>query len=492
MAQTQIRTWTNPSRNTHFTVFYDDGQPGNAARAIVVVVEALDPAQPIVDQGGGPKDGIVSGAELSRFCEGTTQVVLTAQGLTPYAAIATTANSPACDGSTLAITRLTGFAPVSPATTGYAEVQGSGGVGPYKVTVGPQPQVTANASGLASVSSLAPGSYPVTLVDSAATPATRTGNVLVPAAVINGCTLPGALNYNPTATANDGSCQFVAVDGQPAGLVAAHLPIAVQLRAAPIGGQPALVYLFLETAPTAAGPWTAAGTKRAAADPATAAVSFNVSEEAKALLRISPPVEAGVDPALSVLLRLRYVVRDAATSTDRFADTLVPFRALNAALAPPASGVLATGGYWDTAATLAAGVTATVPALPYPGCPGRVLVWLNRAGGWEQGVFTGRHLHGDDQTDPIAYRDAAGADRYASKGVVRDTLQVYSDKLDFATYTAYRGVRRAIQVYERTGAGQYTPVLVSGGSYQEYQEQTDKLFEVNFTLSYPPVLIQTQ
>ena len=244
------------------------------------------------------------------------------------------------------------------------------------------------------------------------------------------------------------------------------------------------------------------GQLRQPADPVSAAVAFNVSEVCKAqFASIAPPVEAGPDASLSRLLRLRYVVQSSA-GVDTYAGTLAPFRALNAAVAPPVDGVLTFPtayaeqpvgvALWRNTATLATGVSAEPLALPFTGCPARVFVWLNRLGGWQAGFFTGRHVRATDQAEPVAYRDQTGADRYASRGQVRPTLQVYSDKLPFATYQALRGIRDSIQVYERTGPGQYVPVLVASGSYTEYQEQTDKTFTVDFTISYPAVLVQTQ
>lgn len=502
MAQLQVRQWSDPSRNKLVTVFYDD----TPSRAVTVAYGPLDPAYPITDLGGAPRDGITAGTELTRFCEGPDLIVITATATDPFAAFAVTAGSASCDGSTLAIVRVTGFAPAASATTGYAEVQAGGGTTPYSVTVGTTSVVCAD-TGLGTVARLAPGTYAVTLRDGAGI--TRTGSVTIPAAVIIGCTLPSALNYDPAANSNSGGCLFVQMDAEPTYFAAAHLPMPVRLRASPLGGQPAVVTLFIEYVPDTTGTWTLAATKTQTADPLTAAVSFNVSEEAKALLRIRPPVEADDDAALSVRMRLRYEVADSAGLVT-YTDTRPAFRVVNATVpvnvALDLSGLLSQPAYatrppdsalWANTVTVVGGVTATpattIPesAVDWP-CPTRQLVWLNRAGGWDSGFFGGRHVHATDQADPLVYRDAAGADHYAGRGTVRPTLQVYSDKLDFATYTHLRGIRQSIQVYERVGAGQYVPVLVASASFTEYQEQTDKTFEVNFTISYPPVLIQTQ
>lgn len=501
MPQLDLRSWQDAARNKQVAVSYE----ATPARRIFVTTAPLDPAFPMA-AGGAPQDGLTAGAALTRFCEGTDELVFTASNVSPFAAFTLTANAPACDTSGLAIVRASGFAPVPPATTGRAEVQVSGGTAPLTVSVGNGAgtfvTVTADASGLAAFPSLPPGTYTVALADSSSPTRARNAALVVPAADVPGCPLPSALNYNPSATSNDGSCVFVAVDAQPAGLVAAHLPVPVRLRVAPIASQPGVVYLFLETAPAAAGPWSPAGQLRQTADPLTATAAFNASELCKARFdRIPPPVESGPDANLSRLLRLRYVVQSSA-GVDTYAGTLTPFRALNAAVAPPADGVLTTplpyaeqpvgAALWRNTATLAAGVVAEPLALPFTGCPARCFVWLNGAGGWQAGFFAGRHIRGTDQADALTFRDSTGAERYASRGTVRPTLQVYSDKQPLATYQALRGIRDSVQVYERTGPGQYVPVLVAAGSYVEYQEQTDKTFTVDFTISYPAVLVQTQ
>lgn len=319
-----------------------------------------------------------------------------------------------------------------------------------------------------------------------------------------GCTTPRALNYDPAATQDSAptACVFVQVTAKPADLVAAHLPIPVVVRASPTAaGLATIVVLHLDTAAATAGPWVEFASLRQVCD-ATATAHFNLSEAAKSLLRILPPVVDGVDPALSALLRVRYEVRDPATQALSYSGTVGTCRALNATVAPVAGAALTTptvyetlpagGAQWETTATLAGGVVNTLLDLPASGCPARQFVWLNPAGAWDTGFFFGHHGHGTDQADPLTVRDAAGADRYARRGTVRDTLQVYSDKLSYATFLALRGLRNSVQVYERTGPGQYVPVLVASESYSEFQEVTDKTFQVNFTVSYPAQLIQTQ
>ena len=492
MADIVIRTWRDAPHNKFVNVTYTDFP----ARLITAEPFPIDDTQPYPPGVGYARDGVVDGTELARFCEGTTLVVLTATDAEPFATIAVTPGSPTCDGSTLAIVRASGFA------AGTIEVQGSGGVAPYTASAGGA-TATATSAGLATLTGIAPGAYTATLTDAAGI--VRTASVLVPAAVINGCTLPGALNYNPNATDNDGSCLFVVLDEQPTDVWPAHAPIPVRLRAAPIDAQPAVVLLTIETAtpPGSALPWALVGTLRQQADPVFATVAFNVSELCKSVLRIAPPVELGNDPALSALCRLSYVVQSAA-GVNTYAAVFNPFRVINAVRLPEGADPLSLPVYttrpvgsalWVNRAIIDAATAEFVDVPESAGdwpCPTRQFVWLNPFGGWESGFFAGRHQHGTDQADPIAYRDANGADKYASRGTVRPTLQVYSDKLTYATYQAIRGIRDSIQVYERIGAGQYVPVLLASGSYTDYQEQTDKTFTVDFTISYPPVLIQTQ
>jgi hypothetical protein len=261
------------------------------------------------------------------------------------------------------------------------------------------------------------------------------------------------------------------------------------------------VVLRLDTAPSLSGPWVEFAQAKDVCDD-TATVRFNLSEAAKSLLRIQPPVESGTDPNLSALLRVRYEVLDPETLEPTYTGQVGICRALNAVIRPVSGAVLTTaipypnvptsGALWTTKATYAAGVTATPAALNATDCTARQFVWLNRKGVWDSAFFYGRHVHGTDQQDPISFRDAAGSDRYASKGNVRATLQVYSDLIDWPTYMAIRFIRRSIQVYERQAAGMYVPVLINVESFPEYTEQTDKTFQVNFTVSYPAQLIQTQ
>lgn len=322
--------------------------------------------------------------------------------------------------------------------------------------------------------------------------------------VVLGCTAPNAFNYDPKANKDSDptSCVFVVVDVPPAQIAAAHLPIPVLLRAAPTtSGLASIVVLILETAESLSGPWREFGRLKTLCDD-DARAEFNLSEAAKSLLRIQPPVESGTDPALSALLRARYEMLDPDTLGVLYTGEVGTTRVLNAVVQASSGATLTSattystvpdgGQLWQSVVTYAGGVRATLLDKEIDGCRARQFVWLNAAGAWDQGFFFGRHVHGTDQADAITYRTAAGAERYSSRGTVHDTLGVYSDITDWATYKLLRGLRQSIQVYERLGANQYVPVLLSAESFPEYVEQTDKTFQVNFTVSYPAQLIQTQ
>lgn len=322
--------------------------------------------------------------------------------------------------------------------------------------------------------------------------------------VVLGCTAPNAFNYDADANqdADPSTCVFVLVDVAPQQIAAAHLPIPVALRAAPtLSGMASIVVLILETADTLAGPWVEFGRLKTICDD-DARAEFNLSEAAKSLLRLKPPVESGIDPALSALLRASYEVLDPETLAVLYTGEVGTTRVLNAVLQASSGATLTTatpyataptgGQLWQSVVTYASGVRSTLVAKDGDGCRARQYVWLNAAGVWDQGFFFGRHAHGTDSADALSYRNGAGEDRYASRGTVRETIQVYSDITDWATYRLLRGLRQSIQVYERVAAGQYVPVLVTAESFPEYVEQTDKTFQVNFTVSYPAQLIQTQ
>lgn len=301
----------------------------------------------------------------------------------------------------------------------------------------------------------------------------------------------------------------------PPVLLAAHLPALAIVRAAPLPEAPAYALaparLLLVVEVFRAGDWQEAGRLAEICDEATGLARFDLSEYLKTQFSKTAPLEDGLpDPALAIRYRARF---GRTGSFDGVVDTEAGSfagLAVNAAVqlnpaglplplplgpaAPYASIPVGYAGYRSTVNAAGTGI-GNAPAVPevatdWP-CAMRQFVWLTPEGAWAWGFFSGRHEHGTETGEPTVLRQAGGVERYADAGDTRDTLRVYSDVLDWATYQVLRGVRRSPQVYERLATGAYVPVLVERGSFVEYKE-TDKVFAVDFTVRYPVVTIQTQ
>lgn len=93
MAVTEIRSWQDESRNKLVRVFYEDVPD----RRITYEVTPLDPAGNMLG-GGRPTDGLNGGDSLGTFCEGSTQVRLTAKNFAPFAEFVAVPDSPDCLG----------------------------------------------------------------------------------------------------------------------------------------------------------------------------------------------------------------------------------------------------------------------------------------------------------------------------------------------------------------------------------------------------------
>jgi hypothetical protein len=299
-------------------------------------------------------------------------------------------------------------------------------------------------------------------------------------------------------------------DTTPPAVSAAHLPLLAVLRAAPYGTPLAPAVLLLVVEVQRAGAWVEAGKLREGCDPVLGTALFDLSEFVKTQFADTPPDETGgIDAALSIRYRARYglapdFIGVAGTEAGSFeglalnaAEVVNPSAApLPFALGPPAPYASVPAGYarFESLLTSSAGVTnvatVAVASSDWP-CPVRQFVWLHPSGAWAWGFFSGRHEHGDETGDGALVRRAGGVEKYVSRGDVRNRLSVYSDKVDFATYQVLRTVRTSVQVYERLPSGLYVPVVVEAGSYPGYKE-TDKTFEVNFTVRYPIQVRQTQ
>lgn len=297
------------------------------------------------------------------------------------------------------------------------------------------------------------------------------------------------------------------VDATPPALAAAHLPMQLVLRAAPAGTPLAPAALLLVAEVLRGTAWLEVGRLRETCDPVLGTAYFDLSEYLKTQFADTAPDESGdPDPALSIRYRVRYGRSPGFTGTVGTEAGTVSGLAVNAAeavnpgadplplaigpVSPYASVPLTYAGFCSTvnAAGTGIGNLPVVPAVAAP-CPVRQFVWLTRRGAWAWGLFTGRHEHGTDTGDDVTVR-RAGGDFYVGGGDIRQTLRVYSDKVDFATFLVLREVRRARRVYERLPTGLYVPVLIEKGSFADYRE-TDKVFEVNFTVRYPVLVVQT-
>ncbi|TGE08758.1 hypothetical protein [Hymenobacter fodinae] len=237
-------------------------------------------------------------------------------------------------------------------------------------------------------------------------------------------------------------------------------------------------------------------------------LSINLSEYLKAHFTISAPVESGPDAALVLFYRANWGLQPAYTgATGTPIGGTGDLRVLNAAeRLPVGQRKLSRVAYANVPEDFArfentislspARVVAesNIPesATEWP-CPQfyRQFVWLNRFGGWDWGLFRGKHEHGTDVADGTGYTDETGTERYASRGPVRRTMNVYSDRLTATQAAILRGIRSSIQVYERLPTGQYVPLKVQPGSFRDYQV-LDKIYVVDFTVAYSPLLIQTQ
>lgn len=389
------------------------------------------------------------------------------------------------------------FPPDNPGGTGRAELDIAGVSGPITVEV-----------------SLNPPTGPVLQQFSYAAPVTA---LLVGLAV--GTTYfvrirfagPPAEEMTTTLTAPAFVLPPPTLESRPPALTAAHLPVLALLRATPTGDPltPALLLLVIEV--NRAGVWQPAGQLAERCDNLTGLARCNLSAYLNTQFSPTAPSEDGQpDPALAVPYRVRYgrladfdgtPGAEAGTFSGLAVNAAAPVNPaglpLPLPLGPAAPYASVPPGYARYRTTVNADGTGlvNVPALPeaaadWP-CAVRQFVWLSPEGAWAWGFFSGRHEHGTETGEPTTVRGPGGVERYADAGEPRDTLRVYSDVLDWPAYQVLRGVRRSVQVYERLASGAYVPVLVERGAFAEYRE-TDKVFEVNFTVRYPLAAIQTQ
>jgi hypothetical protein len=385
----------------------------------------------------------------------------------------------------LTLLSLTLVQPTAITPTGAAQFSVDGPPGSYTIaipglTTAPEPMTTQAVGYLYYRASIPPGSYVATFSNGTDT-----------------LTIPFAIIAPPT------------VDSQPASVTAAHLPMLATLRADPTGTPLAPAVLLAVVEVFKGGAWVSAGKIREVCG-ALGTARVDVSEYVKTQFAETPPDESGgADPALGIRWRVRYGRATDFDGTPGDEAGTYGGLAVNAAevvnpgLAPyplalgpasPYTAVPTGAARFVTTVNAAADAVVNLSTIPVDAsrCAARQFVWLHPSGKWAWGFFSGRHDHGDETSDGLVVRRANGVRKYVSRGDVGEVLNVYSDKIEnFATYNYLRSVRTSVQAYERLASGLYVPVLVEAGSYPGYKE-TDKLFEVNFTVRYPLQVRQTQ
>lgn len=369
----------------------------------------------------------------------------------------------------------TGYTPTAAGGAGSIEALPGGGTAPLTLQL---VETGATQAGVAdqpaTFSAVPPGTYTVRLTDSS-TPAQQ---------------LERAVTVPPF-----GATPPVAVfDSFPTAFTPVHLPVVFTARITEEADAPVGVVFVVEVTTDNGVTWQPLVALRRTGT-AGQVVQVNLSEYLKPQFAspIQPPLETGNDAALWVTYR---VLLQAATET--LATTPLQ-RVLNAS-APRLSSVLSQVVHPNVPEGLAhfrnvlgsTGVRASTIGSAVD-CLGatRQFVWLNVYGGWNYGLFKGKHELNTEAGGGITYRDQQNADRWATLGEVREVVAVYSDRLTAEQAAVLRGIRRSIQVYERLPSGQYVPVIVRQGSFREYQV-ADRTYTVDLTVAYPVQQIQTQ
>jgi hypothetical protein len=133
--------------------------------------------------------------------------------------------------------------------------------------------------------------------------------------------------------------------------------------------------------------------------------------------------------------------------------------------------------------------------VPYAGgndvCPKYPLhlYWLNRAGGWQNWVFDGKHEYGQDIEEATTWEDASGFTHRASIEGVTETVNVYSGFVPLAAYDTVFTILSAIRVYHRDN-GRFREINIETGSSQRHKEGLRRK-ELNFSFTYAePLTVQ--
>ncbi|MGI4884272.1 MAG: hypothetical protein ACRYFR_04865 [Janthinobacterium lividum] len=374
---------------------------------------------------------------------------------------------------------------------GQVSVVISGGTPPYAVQLLPytaSPGVTqpGTAGQPVAFGGLLAGPYLVSTTDSGNPQQVSLASTEVPPYVApkNGCTDPEADNYDPAATADNGSCSYsprwrsawreLAVAVAPlAGLVPVPAYLDALLRIGFPAGHPLAAFR----------PLGAALTVRAVVRPSGEAV-FNLGPYLRPALG-APDGSGGYRLDLNTeTVDDFFVGYELRRPTG---DLLERGYALNSGLPDQrfTTGKFLTGfarvpqwpGFaWKRAvlSSQSAGRYGTMaeaypPAVNLPCPPNPVPVaWLNPQGGWDFWLFQGRPQLGDDVGDSQAYVEAGtGERRYSQRGEQRRTVQATSGPFrgeDLAT--GLRTLWGSPQVwYQPVVGGDWVPVTLEGGSF---------------------------
>lgn len=114
------------------------------------------------------------------------------------------------------------------------------------------------------------------------------------------------------------------------------------------------------------------------------------------------------------------------------------------------------------------------------------LYWLNRAGGWQNWVFDGKHEYGQDIEEPATYTDEYDRLHRASYPGITETVNVFSGFIPSAFYNTVFGILSSIRVYHKQGS-EFREVNIDTGSFQRHKEGQRRK-QLNFSFAYAETL----
>lgn len=130
------------------------------------------------------------------------------------------------------------------------------------------------------------------------------------------------------------------------------------------------------------------------------------------------------------------------------------------------------------------------------------LQWLNRLGGWEHWSFTAFKTFGDNisnvetiQKDILQDWDTdfiTGQTESEHISIeANDTIVVRSQDLTIQQINAIKNIKKSIKVNDETDLNNIVTVLVDKAPFQ-YRTDNDKRHSIEFQITYPGEIIQTQ